>query len=230
MLQSSLTHITTLWFLFQLSAVSCQMAPPKQRQWHTATLIDNKLYILGGVYITNASTCINEFFYLDVSGSFNTETLSWQDLSSNTIPPHSSAAAVVGGANNNTLFLYGGYTTNATAALVYTFDPIGKTWNAPKIAGGGGVRKQGLTGIIGSTGKMYLFSGATTNNLTNLNDMLILDTTNLSFGKGSLYNAPVPKLNYGGVLLPDQNIIYLGKQVIFVLTILYSIFNTKYFI
>src|ERR1051325_2683454 len=103
MLQKSLAHIA-LWLLFQLSVeINCQMAKPKQRRWHTATLIDNKLYILGGSYQLPDGTELpmNEFFYLDVSGPLNTKDLTWNDLSTNTIPKHGSAAAVVGGAKNS---------------------------------------------------------------------------------------------------------------------------------
>src|SRR4051812_28855222 len=46
MLRKSLAYII-LWLSFQFLADG-QMIP-KQRQWHTATHIDNKLYILGGV-------------------------------------------------------------------------------------------------------------------------------------------------------------------------------------
>src|SRR6266516_856192 len=109
------TVFTILWLLFQLSVeINCQ-APlrPKIRQWHTATFVDDKLYILGGVYTTNVSAGINEFFYLDVSGPLNTRDLSWQDLSSNTIPTHFGAASVKGGADNNKLFLYGGFTNDS---------------------------------------------------------------------------------------------------------------------
>src|SRR5438105_4438565 len=109
MFQMSLIYLIILWFSFQI-LVDCQMIP-NQRQWHTATHIDNKLYILGGVYLNDIKTNINEFFYLDVSGPFNTKTLTWQNLSDNTSPGNRGAATIVGGANNNTLFLYGGYTT-----------------------------------------------------------------------------------------------------------------------
>src|ERR1051325_3228838 len=132
MLQKFLAYIM-LWLSFQL-LVGCQMIP-KQRQWHTATFVDSKLYILGGSPVNNISVALNEFFYLDVSGPFNTKSLPWQNLSGNTIPAHGSATTVVGGANNNTLFLYGGVITDATMALVCTFNPNSATWDFPKIVG-----------------------------------------------------------------------------------------------
>lgn len=55
---------------------------------------------------------------------------------------------------------------------------------------------------------MYLWGGETDDFV---NDMLILDTINLSWRKRSMVNAPTPRTQYGAALLPDQNIIYMGK-------------------
>src|ERR1051325_3818251 len=129
MLLKSLAYIV-LWLSFKL-LVDCQMIL-EQRQWHTATFFDNKLYILGGVTADASITNItNEFFYLDTSSPFNTTNLPWKNLSDNTIPVHFGAAAVI--TKNNTLFLYGGFTSNTTMALVYTFDPNSAKWSIPKI-------------------------------------------------------------------------------------------------
>src|SRR2546430_1035028 len=104
--------------LFIVVEINCQFYPMK-RIYHTATLIKNKLYILGGAYYSDDSTIIGkQFFYLDVSAPFNTQKLLWQDLSSiNTVPAHSGAASVKGGADNNTLFLYGGFTPDTIAYI-----------------------------------------------------------------------------------------------------------------
>jgi hypothetical protein len=138
-----------LWVLVQvLVKVNCQMAPFKPSVYfgHTATLIDNKLYILGGRDLNRNQ--VKEFFYLDVSVPFNTQELSWKDLSNvNMVSLHNFAASVKGGANNDTLFLYGGL-TDQTMALVYTFDLHSIVWSIPKITGINTVRKYGLTGII----------------------------------------------------------------------------------
>ena len=115
MLQKFLMCIT-LWLLFQLLVkINCQAFNPGTRATHTATLIDDKLYILGGYNDSNVIT--NDFFYLNVSVQFNTQRLSWNDLSNITsistfVPAHNSAASVKGGADNSTLFLYGGFISN----------------------------------------------------------------------------------------------------------------------
>src|SRR4051812_39933660 len=103
-----------IWILIQvLVEVNCQMIPfkPSEFSRHTATYIDNKLYILGGLN-TIPENPLKQFFYLDVSMPFDTQKLSWQDLTNiNVVPEHYSATSAKGGANNDTLFLFGGVTS-----------------------------------------------------------------------------------------------------------------------
>src|SRR5436190_11667387 len=128
LLNNSLIYITLSILLQCLVDVKSQAAifKPDSRTTHTATLINNKLYILGGV-ASNDTQPKGAFFYLDVSVPFNTNELKWNDLSATTkniLPPNDYSAAVKGGANNDTLFLYGGQSVNAAdkLSLVYTFD------------------------------------------------------------------------------------------------------------
>ena len=154
-----------LWLLIQLLIeVNCQQTvpfkPPK-RNSHTATFINEKLYILGGrlfggVKTNNDEFTGKQFFYLDVSVSFNTQKLLWQDLTNiNAVPSHYEATSVNGGASNNTLFLYGGFGIKEPD-LVHAFDTKTNSWSVPKTMGGTLIS---LTGIVDYNGKMYLFSG-----------------------------------------------------------------------
>ncbi|CAB4414585.1 unnamed protein product [Rhizophagus irregularis] len=177
-----------LWILLLvLVDVNCQLTPfkPSGLFRHTTTLIDNELYIL---------------------------ELSWQDRSStiNKIPLHDGATSVKGGANNDTLFLYGGLTNDPKMALIYTFDPLHSVWNSQEIVGiNNTIRRQSLTGVIDYNGKFYLWGGVTSNNII-VNEMLILNTINLSWRKGSLVNAPTARYHFGATLLPNNKIIYIG--------------------
>ena len=207
MLNNILTYII-VWILFQpFSEINGQMVPfrPKRRGDHTATLINNKLYILGG-YGNDVQG--KEFFWLDFSVPFNTtQNLSWQDLSNvNLVPSHSDAASVSGGADNNTLFLYGGIDIIA-AESVYTFDSQSDSWNIKKITGLP-TGKHDLTGITDNNGKMYLWSGLNASYDVQ-NGMLILDTINLNWRIESSVSAPTPRPGYGATLLPNQKIIYM---------------------
>ena len=180
MLQKFLTYIK-LWLLFQLLVeINCQTFKPVQRADHTATLIDNKLYILSGTDLITFNDT-KDFFYLDASTSFNTQDILWNDLSSiNTVPAHSDATSVKGGANNSTLFLYGGI-SNVTMAPVYTFDPQSNSWMIPIITGNPPFPGIDDTGIIDYNGKMYILGDS---------NMVIIDTINLSWGNGSISGAP----------------------------------------
>ncbi|CAG8610909.1 5860_t:CDS:2, partial [Funneliformis caledonium] len=192
MLRNPLTCIE-LWFLFQflLLDVNCQMIPfkPKNRRDHTATYIDDKLYIFGGSHLSTDGN----FFYHDFSVKFNTKNLSWQDLSNiKSVPPiHYGAASARGGENNNTLFLYGGVDYDPNMALVYTFDPQNEIWSVPEIKvpdiSVNVPRKDLLTGIVDYNGKMYLWGGRS----------------------GSSANAPISRFIYGATIM-SRSIIYTG--------------------
>ncbi|CAG8503422.1 8283_t:CDS:2 [Funneliformis caledonium] len=205
-----------LFILLQL-AINCQTKSfkPSHRYLHTTTLIDNKLYILGGHQ--NFNSTINagkEFFYLDVSISFDTQNLLWYDLTNINIIPTHAFATTVRGANNDTLIVYGGRNlTNAeTMAQIYVFDSQSNSWYIPSTTGVNYVKRRGLTAKIDNNGKIYLFGGWIIGS-NYVNEMLILDTINLTWREGSSQDAPVPRINYGAVLLPNQNIIYLGGMM-----------------
>src|SRR3954463_4574926 len=81
---------------------------PELRRAHTATFINDKLYILGGVVPASdpPKSPKEIFLYLDVSVPFNTNEVKWNGLSASTnniVPSHLQAAAIKGGANNDTL-------------------------------------------------------------------------------------------------------------------------------
>ncbi|CAG8699718.1 4164_t:CDS:2 [Funneliformis caledonium] len=202
-----------LWLLIQLLIeVNSQTNPfiPIQRYGHTATIIDSKIYFLGGRDVVDTDRSGREFFYFEVSGPFNTQNILWHDLTNiNTVPAHLSAASVKGGINNKNLFLYGGVEYyKATMSLVYTFDTLSNSWSIPKITGDNVIRKDNLKGIVDDKGKLYLFGGRY--NGTILNDMLILDTISLTWKIGSSINAPSPRDVYGAVYISKQFIVYLG--------------------
>jgi hypothetical protein len=213
-LNNSLIYII-LGILLQLLVKVYSQIPtikPSLRHDHTATLIKEGLYILGGA-TPDGNSPDHPLLFLDVSIPFNTNQLKWLDLSNlsknDIVPSHQFAAAIKGGADNNTLFLYGGTSLeNNTMALVYTLNNF--FWDTPKINGTPPNGKLFITPVIDYNGLIYLFGGYSTEFNVYTNDMFILDSISLNWKNASSINAPSPRIEYGAVFLPNKNIIYMG--------------------
>ncbi|CAG8582295.1 4015_t:CDS:2, partial [Racocetra persica] len=140
---------------FQSLCILVKAYTPKARHLHSATLIGNKFYILGGDIGSNDVNAFlpsNDFFYLDVSVAFNTTNIPWTDLSNVIGTPKHSRAAV--SARNQIIFLFGGGFENSSYGipLVYTFDTTKSVWNAPVIQGTQPPRRESIHSIIDTTG------------------------------------------------------------------------------
>jgi hypothetical protein len=208
-----LNNYITLCILLQLLVeVNSQITSLDLRYAHTATLIDDKLYILGGGIPPRTNNLLppkESFLYLNISAPFDTSEVKYIDISNNNIvPSHRHSIAVKGGANNRTLFLYGG--EGKAMELVYTFDAQHNTWSVPKITGAPPIGKAYMFPIIDHNGLMYLFGGNTLSTSGYVNDMFILDTINLSWKQASSINAPSNRDNYAAAFLPNKNILYIG--------------------
>lgn len=224
MFKNTLAYFVLLFNLIQFLLIEINglavTFKPTLRHLHAATVIDNKLYILSGIddNIGEPLGLVGiggkQFFYLDVSTPFDTQTLYWHDLtSSNIVPSQIGVTAVKGGANNNTLILYGGrnLTKIESKPLVYAYDTQGNSWHIPTISGENYIKRRSLTAVVDYQGKVYLFGGKLLGFDSFVNDMITLDTINFRWGKGNSINAPTSRINYGATLLPNQNIIYIGK-------------------
>ena len=82
-----------LFYFFRIIInINCQQYVPTGRYFATATLVGTKIYFLGGGAITGQYS--NDFFYLDISKSFDkTKALPFVNLSdkASEIPPHYGA-------------------------------------------------------------------------------------------------------------------------------------------
>ncbi|CAG8568713.1 15993_t:CDS:2, partial [Cetraspora pellucida] len=191
---------------------------PIPRHLHSATLVGNKLYILGGdIGSTDPSAFLpsNDFFYLDVSVAFNTTNIPWTNLTGVVVIPKHSRAAV--STRDKIIFLFGGGFENSSYGipLVYTFNTIKSMWNTAAIQGIQPPRRESIHSVIDATGKMYIFGGDYSPNTGNLslsfdNRMDILDTVGLTWSRGSQLQAPSPRDAYSATLLPNDMIVYLG--------------------
>ncbi|KAF0426208.1 galactose oxidase [Gigaspora margarita] len=192
-------YIYILLLNFQLSYVLVKAYTPIPRNSHRATLIGNKLYILGGDIDNTNFVFIptkDSFFYLDVSVAFNTTNIPWMDLSKIVGTPIQSGAAVsAGGPNKNIIFLVGGGFENSSYGipLVYTFDTVKSVWNTPIIKGTQPTRRGYIYSIIDVTaptprdgysatllpnGIIAYIGGYGVNGPTNLKEIYLCDTKN----------------------------------------------------
>ncbi|CAG8625688.1 34032_t:CDS:2 [Gigaspora margarita] len=190
---------------------------PEERSGHTAFLIANKLYFLGGKNKFAQRT--NDFFYLDVSKSFLTSNLSFHDLSylSITLPPHQRGTASLCG--NTSIYFFGGERdlSNKPDSLIYTFNAVSQQWSHPKINGNEpNIRKQ-LSSTCDSKGQMYLYAGLSDANmglpLKIYNDINILDTVNLIWNTSdkSVSDFTPEFINgFSATMLKDGIIVYIG--------------------
>ncbi|PKK66328.1 hypothetical protein RhiirC2_852951 [Rhizophagus irregularis] len=211
-LNNLLIYFITFGALLQLLVeVKSQITTkPDLRLAHTATLIDDKLYILGGEIPPRSSgkQPKETFLYIDVSTPFNTNEVKYTDLSNSIVPSREYAIATKGGANNSTLFLYGG-ATFTNQELVYAFDAQHSAWYIPKPTGDPPVGKDFMSPVIDDNGLLYMFGGSRPVS-GYVNDMFILDTIHFNWKKSSAINPPSSRDGYSAVFLPNKTIVYLG--------------------
>ncbi|CAG8657766.1 8712_t:CDS:2, partial [Funneliformis caledonium] len=200
-----------LWIL--IIQVNCQNKTlPLQRKHHTATFINNKLYILGGnvIFAEEDKKFVGKgFFSLDFSTKFKTtQELSWNDMTNDNIVPAHSGATTVKGVDDKTLILYGGsHFKSERMSLIYNYDTIDNRWNELNESY---PHRSGIT-AINCDSIMYLFGGFSKKERT-VNEMLYLNLQTLQWGIASSINGPDPRMDYGAVLLLDKNIMYLGGR------------------
>ncbi|RGB41671.1 hypothetical protein C1646_751840 [Rhizophagus diaphanus] len=163
-----------LWILIQvLVKVNCQMTPfkPSVHSHQTATLIDNKLYILGGY------------------------ELPWQDLSNiNMVPLHSSATAYCLGGDNDYTITYNSNTLNInqgtalTLSEIYIYDIINDNWDTKATSGKIPSNRGGFSTVLSLDGKRVIIFGGYFINPGYLDTTLyVLNLTN--------YNWYIPKIS-----------------------------------
>jgi N-acetylneuraminic acid mutarotase len=211
-----LTRFIFLIFIILNVNINAKTIP---RDAPTANFVGNELYVLGGdVMVSDGSyQPTNDFFYLDVTNIPFNNTLgriSWIDITHlGKVPANSWAASTL---VNNSIFLFGGQMEfNEENSLVYVFDTNNQEWNEPKIRGTPPLRRRNFSAVSDDAGRMYIFGGTADKytgypNITDFNDMTILDTVHLTWYEGSKEGAPLPRTSYAATILPDGNIIYIG--------------------
>lgn len=174
---------------------------PVPRYGHTAVLVDKKIYFQGG---ESKNYDHANFFYLDVSTTFDLNNIPWTDLSSvNNGSPRFIGASCVSEAKNDSIFFIGGVTPKGSR--VEKFDILTQEWSKPNISGSVPVE---LTGIqcVASEDTIYIFGG------NELNNLYTLSTSNLTWSTLSSSNAPSARVRYSATLLPNGDVLYIGGR------------------
>src|SRR6266498_2872843 len=207
-------------FIFSYLFFEVESFVPLGRIAHTAITVDNKLYFFGGVDINRYDT--SEVFYLDLTKPFDAVAPSWNDISASSAIPFRSAWAAVtltNDSNNPTIYLIGGTTQNETGedsftSLVHTFNPNSGRWDIPKIEGDESKRRRHIQAVTNDFENIYIFGGAAdglvgSETVQYFNDMIMLNTNDLTWSYGPIFNAPLRRHSYTATL-SDGMIVYIG--------------------
>ncbi|CAJ0844254.1 8612_t:CDS:2, partial [Entrophospora sp. SA101] len=162
---------------------------------HTAVLVDNKIYFQGGSGPT--TPVIDNFFYLDVSKTFDIKLLPWTDLSYKVSSARITGASCVNEIKNDSIFFIGG------RGPVQKFDLATQSWSNPLISGNEPLNITGINCVV-SKDAIYIFGGNTLNNL------YILNTSTLTWTVSTATNAPTARFRYSVTLLPNGDALYIG--------------------
>ncbi|CAB4483524.1 galactose oxidase, partial [Rhizophagus irregularis] len=205
---------------YHINVINCQQYVPMKRSFHTATLVGNKIYFLGG--FTDFANYTNDFFTLDVSKSFNqSEGIPYEDLNylSTGVPEHNRATTSVGGESKDTIFLFDGHMGNYTdyaSEVVQSFSTSEKIWQTVTTnVGKEPMRRTSSNAATDSNGKAYLFGGAKElRPIQYYNVMNTFDTINkvwFSINFDGIASAPTPRDGYTATFIPEtSSIIYIG--------------------
>ncbi|RIA87923.1 hypothetical protein C1645_827084 [Glomus cerebriforme] len=195
------------------------------RSLHTATLIGTKIFFLGGALgsINRVLQPSNDFFYLDISKSFDKTNgnLPFIDLNYKAleIPPHYGSAATAFGTPKDSIFLFGGDmgNLNIPSKLAFSFNSTQLEWNTVTVFQGTiPAREMIMKAVTDNNNKIYIFGGAfgginaqgVSGYIYN-GDMNIFDATNKIWvvGEGGRYGRD----GHTATFLPDTGeIIYIG--------------------
>ncbi|CAB4395777.1 unnamed protein product [Rhizophagus irregularis] len=201
--------------------INCQQYVPKGRVFHTSTLIGTRIYYLGGQ--NNESLLTNDFFYLDISKSFNKtkDSLPFVNVTlGGSVPRHYGAATTVFGKSKNSIFFFSGDigALQNTIQLIYTLDTTQSplTWKNMAVSENEVERRRFLSAVTDNNNNVYLFGGGGGGKFGDTqyiryNTTNIFDSTKNIWTHGSIDNTLLKREGHTATFLPDTSeIIYIG--------------------
>ncbi|RHZ84378.1 hypothetical protein Glove_82g97 [Diversispora epigaea] len=197
-MKSKKSYIVLIIFLiFLCDHISCNRSKS-----YASALINDKLYIFGGVKIAgDLNNLPSNFFFIDFSNipflnKFNDAEYPWIDLTLPSINNNNitcwGTTAVAGGVNNTSFILFSSQLSldnnkdnskddsKDDSNSILSFNTITNTWSRPNIIGIPPIRRKNTQAVINnSNGKMYIFGGSTDPLFTNYNS---------DYSKSTFYN------------------------------------------
>jgi hypothetical protein len=195
--------ILSLLFLSVIKVIYGQNFIPGPRIGQEAVSIGDKIYYIGGRgYIKFKNSTFSNFFYSVAN--------KWVDLTSQGVNLPiivSNVIANIGGENQDLIFIMGDVGGGSEVKdEVFQFDTKTNTLTTPLIQGK--IPSYASINSVSYKGKIYI-SGVFTVGDVPYNSVDILDTINLSWGIGSLEDAPLIRYEHT-VTLVDEIIYYIG--------------------
>lgn len=190
--------VKQILFLLQFVPLSVKCYTPGPLYAHTATLVGKRLYFIGG-------SQEKEFFYLDLSKSFDTRNANWLTVNSN-LTRNNFATSVVFG---ESIIFIGGKTTQLDDPFIYVFNTNKGEWVSPN-TGIPPQQRVGFQAVI-NNGKIYIFVGSESDAF----GKMIIFTLNLNlqdsiWSLGVNNNPPLARYGYTATLTKDGLILYIG--------------------
>ncbi|EXX66894.1 uncharacterized protein OCT59_023201 [Rhizophagus irregularis] len=223
----NINKLIRIFFLLIISSIEIgQSLVPVERHGHSAVLVDKKLYFFGGESVFGKlknSIHLDQILYIDLSKPFNTANPPFEEVINAPMPFGSSyATAFLSPQKKNIIYLFGGIMWDVNAnvdkfkSILYSYNVETNEWIPPATTGIAPEKRREINGVINNeTGKFYAFSGLDTNAqnvVTTFNDMNILDINSLTWSKGSITNAPLPRVDYTATLLSNGIIVFIGGR------------------
>jgi hypothetical protein len=206
-------------FFFQIiDNINCQKYVPKGIYLHTATLVGTKIYFLGGSTSVNfTESYINEFFYLDISESFDKskEPLPFVNITdkASEIPPHFAATTSVFGELKDSIFFFGGYMSDLSDPFTYMYSFNTTNLECQIVTVTGGFvpsRRTFAEAVTDNDDNIYIFGGVF-ENLNYSSEMIIFNTSDKIWTWNTGPINENGRIGHTATFLPDTNeIVYIG--------------------
>ncbi|KAG9301184.1 hypothetical protein G9A89_012567 [Geosiphon pyriformis] len=188
---------------------------PGKRWGHTANLIENKIYILGGADATNQT--YQDFFYLDLSVNFTISAPAFiLNKKFENFTGLNLATSVV--KDNKSIYIYGGVKSTSNdsqeiSSAVFEINPNVNSTSLTKntsieeltFSGSEPQGRYGTQAVITNSSQIVVWGG-----LSNDNRTWICDPEARTWRDPKPSKSPKPKIDFTATYLPDGRVIYIG--------------------